>query len=132
VATFTITHTQILDNVATVQTLTSNTVEVGQEFTISGNATFNGTYVCTARPEYLFIGVDEYGDYLYDYNEIILKPSPVCQNSCKPRTCSINRHAHTYHRLHMDNQLRCRGLARVYRHEPIKRLRFIDHCDWGS
>jgi hypothetical protein len=96
VATFTITHTQILDNVATVQTLTSNTVEVGQEFTISGNATFNGTYVCTARPEYLFIGVDEYGDYLYDYNEIILNQVQFAKTAAnQERAASTGTLTHT-------------------------------------
>jgi hypothetical protein len=70
-AAFTITHTQRLDNVAILQTLESTDIAIGQTIVVSGNADFNGTYIVYGVPIYLFEGVDEYGDYLFDTNEII-------------------------------------------------------------
>jgi hypothetical protein len=70
-AAFTLTHTQRLDNVAILQTLESTDIAIGQTIIVSGNADFNGTYIVYAVPLYLFEGVDEYGDYLFDTNEII-------------------------------------------------------------
>ena len=70
-AAFTITHTQRLDNVAILQTLQSTDISIGQTIIVSGNADFNGTYIVYGVPIYLFEGVDEYGDYLFDTNEII-------------------------------------------------------------
>ena len=70
-ATYTITHKQVVDNVATVQVLQPANFEVGQSVTITGLTGFNGTYVITALPEYYFIGVDAQGDYVYDTNIIV-------------------------------------------------------------
>ena len=70
-ATYTITHKQVADNVATVQVLQASTFEVGQSITITGLTGFNGTYVITALPEYYFVGVDDQGDYQYDNSQII-------------------------------------------------------------
>jgi hypothetical protein len=72
VATYTITHSQVLDNVATVQVLQQPEFEVGQSITISGLTGFNGTHVITALPEYYFTGVSDQGDYEYDTSRIIL------------------------------------------------------------
>jgi hypothetical protein len=71
VATYTITHKQVVDNVATVQVLQPIEFEVGQSVTITGLTGFNGTYVITALPEFYFLGVSEQGDYLYDSAVII-------------------------------------------------------------
>jgi hypothetical protein len=71
VATYTITHKQVVENVATVQVLQNPEFEVGQSVTISGLAGFNGTHVITALPEYYFVGVSDQGDYLYDNAQII-------------------------------------------------------------
>jgi hypothetical protein len=71
VATYTITHKQVVDNVATVQVLQPIEFEVGQSVTITGLTSFNGTYVITALPEFYFLGVSEQGDYLYD-NAVII------------------------------------------------------------
>lgn len=65
-ATYTIINKQVVDNVGVVQTLTDTPIQVGQSITIGGLAGFNGTYVVTACPERLFLGVNEYGDYIYD------------------------------------------------------------------
>ena len=71
-ATYTITHKQVISNVATVQVLQHPEFEVGQSITLSGmGAPFNGTHVILALPEYYFTGVSEQGDYEYDYARII-------------------------------------------------------------
>lgn len=71
-ATYTIINKQVVDNVGVVQTLTDTPIQVGQSITISGLTGFNGTYTVTACPEHLFLGVNEYGDYVYDPAIIIL------------------------------------------------------------
>ena len=78
-AAFTLTHTQRKDDVAILQTLEPTEVSIGQSITVTGNAAFNGTYVVYDVPQYLFIGVDEYGDYLFDYDVIILNQLLVNQ-----------------------------------------------------
>ena len=61
-------HKTLLDNYAILETLTPNEVYVGASIVVAGvDATFNGTVTVLAVPEYLFIGVDEYGDFLYNY-----------------------------------------------------------------
>jgi hypothetical protein len=74
-ATYTIVSKQLQDNYGVVQTLTANEIVVGQSFTISGLAGFNGTYVAVACPQYLFTGVDTYGDLQYDAS--VLLPNQV-------------------------------------------------------
>ena len=71
-ATYSITHKQVVSNVAIVQLLEPHNFEVGQSITISGiNATWNGTHKILALPEYYFIGVSQQGDYQYDTDTII-------------------------------------------------------------
>jgi hypothetical protein len=65
-ATYTIVSKQLADNYGVVQTLTANEIVVGQSFTISGLAGFNGTYVAVALPQYAYTGTDNMGDLLYD------------------------------------------------------------------
>ena len=71
-ATYTTTHAQITDNVGVIATLTNNPIEVGNSITLSGFTgtltTLNNTFVVTAIPKYLFMGVDDQGDYVYDTN----------------------------------------------------------------
>ena len=70
--TYTVTHHQRLDNVAVVQTLESTDIAIGQQITLSGlGHNLNGTQTVFAVPTYLFIGVDDEGDYLYNYDVII-------------------------------------------------------------
>ena len=67
-AVYSVTHKQLLDNYAVLQTLTPNDLVVGGSFTVATvGAPFNGTFTVYAIPEYLFIGVDDQGDLLYDY-----------------------------------------------------------------
>ena len=70
-AAFTITHTQRIDNVAILQTLETTDITIGQTIIVTGTTGFNGTYVVYDVPLYLFEGVDQYGDYLFDTNLII-------------------------------------------------------------
>ena len=70
--TYTVTHHQRLENVAVVQTLESTDIAIGQQITLSGlGHNLNGTHIVFAVPTYLFIGVDDEGDYLYNYDVII-------------------------------------------------------------
>jgi hypothetical protein len=70
---FTITHQQVLDNVGVVQTLESQSVLIGQNVTISGcDATINGTQKVFQIPIYLFTGVSDEGDYLFN-TEVLVK-----------------------------------------------------------
>jgi hypothetical protein len=72
VATYTITHKQVVSNVAIVQLLEPLEFEVGQSITIGGvNATWNGSHKILALPEYYFTGVTDQGDYTFDTNRII-------------------------------------------------------------
>ena len=75
-ATHTITHKQVVANVATVQVLEPINFEVGQSITLAGmGAPFNGSHIITALPVYYFTGVSEQGDYEYD--EAIIIPKQV-------------------------------------------------------
>ena len=70
-ASFTVTHKQKVDDVAVVRTLEPNGIEVGQTIDVAGvDADFNGTFIVRAVPNGLFLGVDDFGDYIYD-NAII-------------------------------------------------------------
>ena len=61
-------HKTLLDNYAILETLTPNEVYVGASIIVAGvDATFNGTVTVLAVPEYLFIGVDDDGDLLFNY-----------------------------------------------------------------
>ena len=72
-STFTVTHQQITDNVAVVQTLESTDILVGQEITLSGcDATINGVHTVFQIPIYYFTGVDSTGDYMFN-DQILFK-----------------------------------------------------------
>ena len=61
-------HKTLLDNYAVLETLTPNEVYVGASILVAGvDATFNGTFTVLAVPEYLFIGVDDEGNLLFNY-----------------------------------------------------------------
>jgi hypothetical protein len=71
-ATYTVTNKYLIDGFAVLQLLTPSEIAVGQSITVAGvDATFNGTYTVRALPQYLYIGVDDQGDLLYDYQEPI-------------------------------------------------------------
>lgn len=72
-ATFTITHVMRLDGYAVVQTLEQTDIGIGQSVTVAGlsQSTLNGTQKVLAVPVWRYIGLDDEGDWLYDYNELI-------------------------------------------------------------
>ena len=66
-AAYTVTHKQLTDNYAVLQLLTEAEIELGASVVITGvDATFNGTYIVYALPQYAFMGVDDEGDLLFD------------------------------------------------------------------
>ena len=68
-ATYSITNKYLVDNFAVVELLTQADLELGVTVTVAGvDATFNGTVTVRALPQYLFTGVDNQGDLLFDYN----------------------------------------------------------------
>ena len=72
-STFTVTHQQITDNVAVVQTLESTDILVGQQITLSGcDATIDGVHTVFQIPIYYFTGVDATGDYIFN-DQILFK-----------------------------------------------------------
>ena len=71
-ATYTVTHKQVISNVAIVQLLEPLEFEVGQSITLAGmGAPWNATHKILALPEYYFTGVSQQGDYEYDFARII-------------------------------------------------------------
>lgn len=74
-----ITHRMVIDGYAVVQLLNDTDCQPGQQFTISSlQNTWNGSHQSWAHPQYLFIGVDDQGDLLYDYevpipNQVLFK-----------------------------------------------------------
>ena len=89
-AAYTVTHKQLLSNYAVLQTLTPNDLVVGGTFTVgSVAAPFNGTFTVYDLPEYLFIGLDDEGDLLFNYeiplpNQVLYK----CTGTDVQRTAS--------------------------------------------
>jgi len=71
--TFTVTHKQLADDYLVVTTLEDTDIGIGQSVTLGNmGASINGTYVVQAVPIHRFVGVDEWGDFVYDDTEIIL------------------------------------------------------------
>jgi hypothetical protein len=72
-AIFNITHRQVTDDFMVVQTLEDTDIGIGQSVQLAGlGATLNGTYTVQAVPIYLFLGVDDEGDFIFDADEIII------------------------------------------------------------
>ena len=71
-ATFTVIEHQRLDDYAIVQTLEDTEIGVGQTITLSGlGHGLNGTHTVFAVPTFLFTGVDDEGDLLYNTEVIV-------------------------------------------------------------
>lgn len=70
-AVFTLTHAMRLNDYAVLQTLEATEIGIGQSITVAGSTGFNGTFTVLAVPVYRFAGVDDEGDFVYDYDEII-------------------------------------------------------------
>jgi hypothetical protein len=70
-AVFTLTHAMRQDNHAVLQTLEATEIGIGQSIIVAGTTGFNATYTVLAVPVNRFAGVDDEGDFVYDYDEII-------------------------------------------------------------
>ena len=70
-AVFTVTHTQRVDGYAIVQTLEGTDIGVGQSITVASTTGFNGTFTVLAIPTHYFTGIDDEGDFTYDYDILI-------------------------------------------------------------
>ena len=69
-AIYTVTFKTLVSNYASLQLLEQHDIDPGDIVTVAGvNGTFNGSRTVYATPEYLFIGVTNEGDLVYDYNE---------------------------------------------------------------
>lgn len=72
-ATFTVTHRMRIDDIVVIQTLDNTPISVGDSITVAGLGNgMDGTFTVLDVPTYLFTGVDDEGDYSFDFNEIIL------------------------------------------------------------
>lgn len=68
-ATYSVTFKYLLDNYAVLQLLTPSEIAVGESITVTSvDATFNGTYIVYALPEFEYLGIDSEGDLLFDFN----------------------------------------------------------------
>ena len=66
-AAYTVTNRQTVDGYSVLQLLTNAELEVGGSITVAGVAIgYNGTQTVYALPEFLFLGVDEQGDLLFE------------------------------------------------------------------
>ena len=67
-AVYSVYQKYLTDNYAVVVLQTNaEPLEIGQSFTVAGvDATFNGTYVVRALPQYYFTGVNDEGFFFYD------------------------------------------------------------------
>lgn len=71
-ATYAITHRQVTDDYMIVQTLEATEIGIGHSVTIAGlEVALNGTYTVQDVPTYLFLGVDDQGDFIFDPDVII-------------------------------------------------------------
>ena len=90
-ATYTVTYRQVTDNHMVVETLESTDIGVGQSITLTGlGATLNGTYTVYSVPTYLFLGVDEEGNHLYDYEVIIVNQLLVQKTHADVARSAVN------------------------------------------
>jgi hypothetical protein len=70
VAVYTLTHGIYVDEVAAVQTLTPNEVQVGDSVTIASAGTkFTGTFTVISLEPYYYTGKDDSGYLTFDYDE---------------------------------------------------------------
>ena len=78
-AVYTVTHKQIADNFGVLQLLTNAIIQPGDNITVAAvDGTFNGSRSVYACPQFYFLGVDEQGDLLYNYdwpipNQVLFK-----------------------------------------------------------
>jgi hypothetical protein len=68
-AAYTVTHRYTVNGYAVLQLLTNAELEVGDSVTVANvHFGYNGTRTVYALPQYLYVGIDDEGDLLYDTN----------------------------------------------------------------
>ena len=66
-AAYSVVQKQLVDNFAVLVLLTPAEIEVGATIVVTNvDATFNGSYTVRDLPEYLLVGVDQFGDFIFD------------------------------------------------------------------
>lgn len=72
-ASYTVTHKQVVENIGVLTLLTENEIVPGASITISGmGAPWDGARTVTRVPQYLLVGLDDYDDAVYDFAYPIL------------------------------------------------------------
>ena len=90
-ATYTINFRQVTDNHIVISTLEDTDIGIGQSVTLGNlGSTLNGTYTVVAVPIYLFLGVDEEGNHLFDYDEIIINQLMMQKTTADVDRSSVN------------------------------------------
>lgn len=90
-STYTVNFRQVTDNHLVIQTLEDTDIGIGQSITVAGlGATLNGTYTVVGVPLYRFLGVDDEGDYLFDYDEIITNQLLVQKTASDLARAAVN------------------------------------------
>ena len=68
-ASYTVTHKQVTENIGVLTLLTDNEIVPGASITISGmGAPWDGARTVTRCPQYLLVGLDDYDDAVYDFS----------------------------------------------------------------
>ena len=74
-----------------LQTLEDTDIGIGQSVTVAGlGAVLNGTYTVIDTPVYRFLGVDEEGNHLFDYDEIITNQLLVQKTASDVARSAVN------------------------------------------
>jgi len=72
-ASYTVTHKQVTENIGVLTLLTENEIVPGASITISGmGAPWDGARTVTRCPQYLLVGLDDYDDAVYDFSYPII------------------------------------------------------------
>lgn len=90
-STYTINFRQVTDNHMVVQTLEDTDIGIGQSVTVAGlGAVLNGTYTVVGVPLYMFLGVDEEGNHLFNYEVIITNQLLVQKTASDVARSAVN------------------------------------------
>lgn len=90
-ATYTVNFRQVTDNHMVLQTLEDTDIGIGQSVTVAGlGAVLNGTYTVIDTPVYRFLGVDEEGNHLFDYDDLITNQLLVQKTASDVARSAVN------------------------------------------
>lgn len=90
-AAYTVNFRQVTDNHMVLQTLEDTDIGIGQSVTVTGlGAVLNGTYTVIDTPVYRFLGVDEEGNHLFDYDDLITNQLLVQKTASDVARSAVN------------------------------------------